>query len=221
MASSRVRADFDTIATLTPPRESLGPHEASLLHHLPARRRAALEIGCGTGQMARRLAALFGRVIAVDAAEKMIEQARRRSASFPNIEYVCADLSDFLGASAATYDAIVSVATLHHVDIALALDAIRQRLEPGGRLLLLDILTRSGIRHLPINAVAAAISIPRRLLLRGLPSRELRAAWREHGRHEQYLTIGEARRIAAEHLPGAAVREHLLWRYSIVYEQPS
>ena len=171
--------------------------------------------------MTRRLAARFGRVVAVDAAEKMIEQARSRSESFPNIDYVCADLFDLLGASTVKYDAIVTVNTLHHVDIGAALEAIKLRLEPGGRLLMLDILTRSGIRHLPINALAASISIPRRLLLRSLPSRELRAAWREHGRHERYLTIDEARRAAAEHLPGAVVREHLLWRYSIVYEQPS
>jgi len=216
MASSRVRADFDAIATLTPPRESLGPHEASLLDHLPVRRKSALEIGCGTGQMARRLAALFGRVIAIDASEKMIEQARSRSESFANIEYLCGDLFDLLRDSTAKFDAIVTVATLHHVDIGAALEAIKERLAPGGRLLVLDILTREGIRNLPVNLIAASITIPRRLLW----SRELRAAWREHGRNERYLTMTEARRVAAEHLPGARVHEHLLWRYSIVYQQP-
>jgi 2-polyprenyl-3-methyl-5-hydroxy-6-metoxy-1,4-benzoquinol methylase len=216
MASSRVRADFDAIATLTPPRESLGPHEASLLDHLPARRRSALEIGCGTGQMARRLAALFGRVLAVDASEKMIEQARSRSESFANIEYVCGDLFDLLRGSTAKFDAIVTVATLHHVDAGAALEAIKQRLAPGGRLLVLDVLTRDGLRNLPVNLIAASITIPRRLLR----SRALRAAWNEHGRDERYLTMSEARRLADRHLPGACVREHLLWRYSIVYQHP-
>jgi hypothetical protein len=84
----------------------------------------------------------------------------------------------------------------------------------------LDILTRSGLRNLPRNVLAMLIARPRRLFLHGWMSRELKAAWEEHGRNERYLTIEEARRIAAEHLPGASVREHLLWRYSIVFRQP-
>jgi 2-polyprenyl-3-methyl-5-hydroxy-6-metoxy-1,4-benzoquinol methylase len=117
MVASRVRADFDAIATLTPPRETLGPHEEWLLRHLPAVRRNALEVGCGTGQMARRLASTFDRVLAIDASEKMIEQARRRSRGFANIEYECGDLGEILCASPERFDAIVTVATLHHVDI--------------------------------------------------------------------------------------------------------
>jgi hypothetical protein len=58
------------------------------------------------------------------------------------------------------------------------------------------------------------------LTLRGRIPRKLQEAWLEHGSHETYLTSAEARRIATAVLPGAEVRDHLLWRYSIRWDKP-
>ena len=49
--------------------------------------------------------------------------------------------------------------------------------------------------------------------------RRVVAAWREHERFDRLLTIAEARRQAHAHLPGAQVRQHLLWRYSIRWQR--
>ena len=46
------------------------------------------------------------------------------------------------------------------------------------------------------------------------------AAMREHLRTDKYLTLSEARRIYQILLPGATVRKHLFWRYSMVWEKP-
>ena len=54
-----------------------------------------------------------------------------------------------------------------------------------------------------------------------LPHREERAAWNAHARHDSYPTIEEVHSICERILPGARIRKHLLWRYSIVWNKPS
>jgi 2-polyprenyl-3-methyl-5-hydroxy-6-metoxy-1,4-benzoquinol methylase len=206
-----VARDFDRIAALTPPEDLLGPHEEWLLAQLPARRGTALEIGCGAGAMSRRLAQSFERVTAIDLSPGMIEKARRMSP--PSIEYHCTSMEEWL-ARGETYDCIVSVATLHHQPLEPTLRAMADALRPGGRLLVLDILDRGGVLAVPVNAVAWLVSRWRY----GFMPRALAEAWREHGRNERYLTIREARDLTRI-LPGASVREHLLWRYSLVWDK--
>jgi hypothetical protein len=50
-------------------------------------------------------------------------------------------------------------------------------------------------------------------------STEARVAWDEHGRGDSYITISQVRRTCAKLLPGARVRRHLLWRYSIIWRK--
>ena len=49
--------------------------------------------------------------------------------------------------------------------------------------------------------------------------RELRNAWIRHGAGERYLTLSEARALAARMLPGSRVYNHWLWRYTVVWEK--
>lgn len=208
-SSAEIREDFDAMAPLMP--ERLGPHEAWLLRQLPHGRGRALEIGCGAGTVARRLAESFERVDAIDVSPAMIAEAKRRMMS--SINFVCADLFDWLADHRDAYDCIVTISTLHHVDLAAALGAMARSLRPGGRLLVLDVMSRPGWRHAPLNAFAYAAGI------RPTMPWKLRQAFWRHGRSETYLTIEEARRIAAEALPNAQVRAHLFWRYSLVWDR--
>src|SRR5215469_13965182 len=56
-----------------------------ILRNLPARRQAALDVGCGTGVLAGKLAPHFARVTGIDAAEGMSAAARARSAVDPRV----------------------------------------------------------------------------------------------------------------------------------------
>src|SRR5437763_1165967 len=141
MASrEEIEADFDNIARLTRDvRERLGPHEGSLLRNLPASREAVLEIGCGAGNLARRLAALFQRTVALDFSAEMIALARSRTPANAAIEYIRADMFEHLRQNSATFDCVISSCVLHHVDLETALIAMASVLRPGGRLLVLDV----------------------------------------------------------------------------------
>src|SRR5438876_185944 len=88
------------------------------------------------------------------------------------------------------------------------------------------------LQHLPKNCdealdnlsnfIALPVSIGIRALRTGRlrPRREVRQAWNEHGRHDTYSTFTDVKELCAEILPGAKLRKHLLWRYSIVWEKP-
>jgi ubiquinone/menaquinone biosynthesis C-methylase UbiE len=217
-----IRADFDAIANLTRDvPERLGPHESWLLRNLPSSRTSVLEIGCGAGNLARRLAASFPRTVALDFSAEMIALARSRTPADAAVEYICADMFEHLRRNSDTFDCVVSSCVLHHVDLEAALTAMASVLRPGGRLLVLDVTRRRGLLQFPVRVLAWLVSRARMAItFRGRIPRKLQEAWLEHGRHETYLTSKEARTIAAAVVPGSEVRDHLLWRYSIRWDKP-
>ena len=78
---------------------------------------------------------------------------------------------------------------------------------------------REGLLDTFLNAVAMPVSVSLRLIHQGRlrPHREARAAWAAHEQHDIYPTMHEVRALCAEILPGARIRKHLLWRYSVVW----
>lgn len=96
-----------------------------------------LEIGCGTGEMARQLALqTAGSITGVDLSPHFIAQARARH-PLPNLDFKVADLTNEIPGQGDTYDAIVGNGILHHLypHLAEVLPALRKWLRPGGRLI--------------------------------------------------------------------------------------
>ncbi len=219
--TAQIQADFDKIARVDRPdawNHNNHYHEF-LLRHLPARCASALEVGCGTGEFARQLATRADRVLALDLSAEMLSLARERSAAFPNIEYVQADVLTY-PLPADYFDGIASIATLHHLDLADVLPILKAALKPGGVLLVLDLFQARTLSDYGVSAAAVPINW---LLTRrhgghhGSP--EADAAWREHGQGDVYPLLAEVQRACADLLPGARVTRHLLWRYSLVWRK--
>jgi trans-aconitate 2-methyltransferase len=94
---------------------------------------SVLDIGCGQGRITREIAARVprGRVVAVDASEKMIAFAREHAASFPNLEFAVADARHLTFQH--EFDLVVSFNALHWIpEQGLALDSIRAAVKPSG-----------------------------------------------------------------------------------------
>jgi trans-aconitate methyltransferase len=88
-----------------------------------------LDLGCGTGHLARDIAASGARVVGIDASAEMIEQARK---AYPGIEFRVADARTF--SFPYRFDAIFSNAALHWIPEAeRVLERISAALRPGGR----------------------------------------------------------------------------------------
>ena len=92
-----------------------------------------LDAGCGTGYLSRKLAERGARVVAVDAAERMIEIARRETPAALDISYRVASCADLDGVADGSIDRIVSNYVLMDIpDLDGAVDAFHRVLRPGG-----------------------------------------------------------------------------------------
>jgi len=220
-----LQEDFDRIALATLASEDGAAHNDHyhnfLLRHLPSKCNDVLEIGCGTGGFARRLAERSEQVLALDLSGEMIRIARERSTQFPNIEFQLGDVRE-LPLSDERFDCIASIATLHHLPLAEMLLKMKAALKPGGVLLVLDLFEAKGLVDSLSNLVAIPVSVTLRLIHHGRlrPRREVRAAWIAHEAHDLYPTMSEVHALCASLLPGTKIRKHLLWRYSIVWKKP-
>lgn len=117
-------------------RRMVGPAVERLLALQPGER--VLDIACGSGVMARRLAELGGRMTAVDFSAALIERARLRGqpAGEP-IRYEVVDATDETGLAAlgeGQYDAVVCTMALMDMPVIAPLyRAVRRLLQPEGR----------------------------------------------------------------------------------------
>ncbi len=196
-----------------------------LLRQLPATPARVLDVGCGAGDLAAKLARVAGRVDALDVSGPMIELAR---AAVPgNVTCIHADvLTHPLPADA--YDAIVSLTALHHLPLADVLRRLAAALRPGGVLAVVALPRTDLPRELPAELAGA---VGHRLY--GAAFAGLRAA----GRGDWYempasrammpvvlqppLTTRQVRQQATAILPGARVRRLIFWRYFLLWRKPS
>ena len=190
-----------------------------LLDRLPPGPGLALDVGCGTGRFARRLAATGMAVEAVDVSATMIEAATGLGSPGPGeIVYRRADVAaDAL--PEAHYDFISCIASLHHMP-AETLVKLRRALVPGGVLVVLGLAKPSSLRDWALAIAAIPVSTIGRLIvwaadrLNGGADLVPRAPVRD-----DYPSMAEVRRETARLLPGATVRPLLLWRYPITYRE--
>lgn len=116
----------------------VGPATERLLELRPGEE--VLEIACGNGVMARRLAALGARVLATDFSQVFVERARERGAPGPgSVEYRVVDATSEaellgLGEGEGRFDAaLCNMALMDMAEIAPLFRAVRRLLKPGGR----------------------------------------------------------------------------------------
>ncbi|MET9513568.1 class I SAM-dependent methyltransferase [Streptomyces sp. NPDC002994] len=187
-----------------------------LLRYVPRSALTALDVGCGTGRFARRLAALGLEVDAVDPAAEAIDAAR--AAGGP-VRYRQADITE-LALPRQHYDYISCLASLHHMPFT-TLAALRDALAPGGVLVVLGCAPETSrtdwawsLAAVPVNA-AARLAVGARERVVGRSGERVVAPVRQ-----PVMPLAEVKRAAAELLPGCGVRRLLFWRYLLVYRSP-
>ncbi|GAB3204768.1 class I SAM-dependent methyltransferase [Nocardia tengchongensis] len=182
-----------------------------LLANAVAGARDVLDVGCGEGMLARRIRLAGAAVTGIDPDPTSIELAREQSPD-GDITYLRADFLDHPFAPQ-SFDGIVSIAALHHMDTAKALTRMRDLLRPGGTLAVVGMARNDFPADLPWAAAALLTSIKDRLF---------RAQWA----HPSPVvwppphTYAETRRTAEQIMPGIRYRRHVLWRFSLVWTKP-
>ncbi len=114
----------------------IGPATERLLDLKPGER--VLDIACGNGAFARRMAALGARVVACDFAPTFIERARARTTEHADrIDYRVIDATDeaaLLSLGKQSFDAAVcTVAMMDMATLDPLMSALAQLLKPGAR----------------------------------------------------------------------------------------
>jgi ubiquinone/menaquinone biosynthesis C-methylase UbiE len=104
------------------------------IHGHPQR---ALDVGCGEGTLTRELRAVVPQVTAIDADPASINLARQQDPG-SRIDYLLGDFLTF-PFKPNSFDAIASIATLHHMDAEAALGRRRDLLCPGGTLAVIGL----------------------------------------------------------------------------------
>ncbi|GHF61928.1 SAM-dependent methyltransferase [Amycolatopsis bartoniae] len=183
-----------------------------LLRQMPAGARRALDVGCGTGRFARRLAGAGLEVEAVDPDGDAIAAARALGG---NIRYRQEDIT---AAGLGRYDLITCLASLHHLPFS-TVTRLRDALTPGGVLVVLGLAKPRSAADFgkwlvlgpPLNLAARAV-VAAGERLNGGPDRTVPVRVRDWD-----MTMTDVRRESARLLPGSTVRPLVFWRYLLVY----
>lgn len=97
---------------------------------------SVLEVGCGTGQATRSLAALGCSVTAVEPGAGMAELARQRMATFPNVEVETSSFEEW-DDRGRHFDVLVAASAWHWVDPSVGWQRAHDVLHPAGWMALL------------------------------------------------------------------------------------
>jgi SAM-dependent methyltransferase len=100
-------------------------------------RSSVLEVGCGTGQATRSLAALGCSVTAVEPGAGMAALARRRTAAFRNVDIEMSTFEEW-DDRGRRFDVLVAASSWHWVDPSTGWPRAHGVLRPGGWMALLD-----------------------------------------------------------------------------------
>lgn len=186
-----------------------------LLRQLPSRAGSALDVGCGLGDLARSISNDFHsrEVTAIDASARMIERA---SATNDRIRWIHGDvLTHDLG----RYDVVTAEASLHHLPLHAGLTRLAGLTRPGGLLIVIG-LYRTATRA---DRAMELVTLPANALV-GLAKAVNGTGGKPHDPEMPVVltapTLPEIRAAAREITPGARVRRHVFWRYSLVWRAP-
>lgn len=193
-----------------------GFYHRFLLRQVPPGCDRALDVGCGSGLFARRLADHAGSVEAIDRAPEMIAQARMLSSGIRNVRYLEADLADH-ALGRARYDYIACIAGLHHMPFTETITKLRAALAPGGVLAIVGCYRQAS----PADYAPDLIAIPANLIANAAVRARAGDGRATAPIMDPQLTLPEIRQRTRRLLPGAVIRRRLFWRYTLIYRRPA
>lgn len=182
-----------------------------ILEAVPSHAQRALDVGCGEGALARELWTVVPHVTGIDVDQVSVDLAQEQNDT-GRIDYVLGDFLTF-PFEPSSFDFVVSVAALHHMDASEALGRMRHLLRPGGTLVIVGLATPNLPADLPF-------------VLAGAVATRFYQLTKTEWEHPSPMvgpspeTFAGMRLIARRTLPGVRFRRHLLWRYSLIWTTP-
>jgi len=195
-----------------------------ILRNLPARRQVAMDVGCGTGVLAGKLAPHFARVTGIDADEDMSATARARLADYPGVNIMRCRFDEFAAAiGEGEVDLITMVAVLHHLDPGDTLARIPALLAPGGRLLVVGLAKADSLADAVVDLISSAANPVMGMIQHPRPARQPDPTSEGEPAmpvRDPIDTLAEIAAAAGTCLPGARIRRRLYFRYTLRWDKP-
>jgi 2-polyprenyl-3-methyl-5-hydroxy-6-metoxy-1,4-benzoquinol methylase len=216
--NENVIKQFDHIALLPDVWDHNQQYQNYLIKNIRKNNKYLLDVGCGTGELTKKLIENGEKIIGIDVSEKMIQEAKKRN-SDSKIEYICTTVEKYLEETDKRFDIIISIAALHHMNEKEILQKMKNKLTENGKILILDIVKEGTITDYIVSFIAMIVN-PFTILInrrRLKVTKEEKDAWKEHFQYDTYLTLKEINKITKEVLGNAKIKRHLFWRYSIIY----
>ncbi len=192
-------------------------YHAWLLSQIPSSARTALDVGCGDGRFARRLASHGLEVDAIDRDGRLIDAAREMPAS--GVRWIHEEvLAPTSPLRADGYDVVVVIAALHFMPSQEALARLRTLIRPRGTLLVVGLYRAAGAS----DAIMSALMLPFHVAIGAYRSRRGDAFMRYDANVPMVApseSLREIRAAAAMTLPGAVVRRRAFWRYTLQWRE--
>ena len=180
---------------------------------VPPGGRDLLDVGCGSGLLARELSGQGRRVLGLDPSGEMIAAAKAANPDVPGLEF---DEGDFLTTEipAQSFDFVSFVASLHHMDQVRALAKAVEILRPGGRLAVIGLARAITLPEELVSAACAPVVWFNDLRpdfggLGAMPVADPTLGWHE------------TRELVRGALPEARFRRRLYFRYSLLWTKPA
>ncbi|MEV6136945.1 class I SAM-dependent methyltransferase [Nocardia sp. NPDC051990] len=200
-------------------------YQRFLMRQLPTPCARVLDVGCGAGGFATELARCVEHVDAIDRSAVMIDMAKQ--AVPENVRCMLGDVLE-QPLPDRTYDAIVSISTLHHMSLDEVLPVLARAVRPGGVIAAVALPRPDLIRELPVELAATIGHRVFGIVFRMLRARGRGSWYAVEATHDVMpvvldppLTTRQVRAQVAAILPGARVRRLVFWRYSLVWRKPA
>ncbi|MDR3115985.1 MAG: class I SAM-dependent methyltransferase [Treponema sp.] len=216
--TEEVIKQFDRIALLQDRWDHNQRYQQYLLKNIPRYCTCILDVGCGTGELTKRLIPYAHEIIGIDVSENMLREAQRRN-GHEKIRYIKIPVETYLQETDKKFDVIISIAALHHMHEENILKIMKAKLRGHGKILIVDLVKSERVMEWFLSILAALVNPIIRLLMDGriTVTKEEKEAWAGHFQYDTYVTLREVQRIVKASLGAAAIRRHFFWRYSIVY----
>ncbi|MFC9235239.1 class I SAM-dependent methyltransferase [Streptomyces decoyicus] len=185
-----------------------------IMRQLPKRFGRALDVGSGSGDLARLLATRAGEVRGIDSDPTIASRAQRLTPAATPATFTVADA--LTGIPAGSYDVITCVATIHHLPFTEALTVFRRHLAPGGTLVVVGLSRAQTAGDHLLGAVASPLNAATGWL-KNKGRKAPRPASMTALTRPADMSFPDIVSEAQDALPGARLRRRLFWRYTLVW----
>lgn len=172
--------------------------------------KSVLDVGCGDGSLVAYLDDGFKKLTGIDIDVSCISRANLKKSS--NTQFICCSFDGYT--TRQSYDAVIFVASIHHMDMPAAMEKAKTLLSPNGLLIIVGLAAPSaamdyvieGLRILPCKVISK---------LRHMQSSENRNIPVSY----KLPPLDEVRDISSKTLPHAVIKYGLYYRYLLEWKK--